>query len=269
MSINSYLEKMFSLKDKVVMFTGAGGGIGSEVALGMAKAGAHVALCDINIEQLAITQKMIEGENGKASSFLLDVTDMDNIKKCVGEVAGINGRIDVLVNCAGINKREGLADVDEATYDRIMNINLKGVFFTSQAVAHYMKKQDSGSIINIGSHNTGWILGGCSVYGATKSGVVSLTKSMSVEWAKYNIRANCVSPGHIKTPLTTVTWEHPERSKYLLDRIAMNRPGYPEDIVGVCLLLASDASSYITGCEYRVDGGCMSGGQPWPYDTAF
>lgn len=269
MSMNSYLEKMFSLKDMTVMFTGAGGGIGSEVAMGMAKAGAHVALCDINGEQLAKTQKMIEDEGGKATSFLLDVTDMDNIQKCVDEVAAISGRIDVLVNCAGINKREGLADVNEATYDRIMNINLKGVFFISQAVAHYMKKQRAGSIINIGSHNTGWILGGCSVYGATKSAVLSLTKSMSVEWAKYNIRANCVSPGHIKTALTTATWEHPERSKYLLDRIAMNRPGYPEDITGVCLLLASNASSYITGCEYRVDGGCMSGGQPWPYDTAF
>ncbi len=269
MSINSYLENMFSLKGKTVMFTGAGGGIGSEVAMGMAKAGAHVALCDINAEQLAIIQKKIVDDGGAASSFVLDVTEMDNIQKCVDAVADINGTIDVLVNCAGINKREGLADVNEATYDRIMNINLKGVFFLSQAVAHYMKKQNSGSIINIGSHNTGWILGGCSVYGATKSAIVSLTRSMSVEWAKYNIRANCVSPGHIKTPLTTVTWEHPERSKYLLDRIAMNRPGYPEDITGVCLLLASDASSYITGCEYRVDGGCMSGGQPWPYDTAF
>lgn len=269
MKTNSYLEEMFSLKNKVVMFVGASGGIGSEVAMGMAKAGAHVALCDINMEELSKIQKRIEDEDGKATSFFLDVTSMDNIQGCVEDVAKINGRIDILVNCAGINKREGLADVDEATYDKIMDINLKGVFFISKAVAHYMKKQNSGSIINIGSHNTGWILGGCSVYGATKCGVVSLTRSMSVEWAKYNIRANCVSPGHIKTALTTATWEHPDRSKYLLDRIAMNRPGYPEDITGVCLLLASDASTYITGCEYRVDGGCISGGQPWDYDTNF
>ncbi|NMB43257.1 MAG: SDR family NAD(P)-dependent oxidoreductase, partial [Clostridiales bacterium] len=235
MSITSYLETMFSLEGKVVMFTGASGGIGSEVAKGMAKAGAHIALCDIDLTQLTKIQKEIESEGGKASSFFLDVTDLDNINKCVDEIGAINGNIDVLVNCAGINKREGLADVTEDTYDRIMNVNLKGAFFVSQAVAHYMKRQSSGSIINIGSHNTGWVLGGCSVYGATKSGLYSLTKSMSVEWAKYNIRANCVSPGHIKTALTTVTWEHPERSKYLLDRIAMNRPGYPEDITGVCL----------------------------------
>ena len=269
MSDNSYLEKLFSLQGKTVLFTGAGGGIGSTVATGMALAGAHVALCDINMDSLLQVKKEIEINGGKASSFQLNISDLDSITHCVEAVAEINGHIDILVNCAGINRREGLADVAEETYDRIMDINLKGVFFMSQAVAPYMKEQNGGSIINIGSHNTGWLLGGCSVYGATKSAVWSLTKSMSVEWAKYNIRANCVSPGHIKTALTTVTWEHPERSKYLLERIALNRPGNPDDIVGVCLLLASDAATYITGCEYRVDGGCMSGGQPWPYDTAF
>jgi NAD(P)-dependent dehydrogenase (short-subunit alcohol dehydrogenase family) len=92
---------------------------------------------------------------------------------------------------------------------------------------------------------------------------------MAVEWAKYNIRANCISPGHIKTDLTTPTWEHPERSKFLLERIALGRPGTPEDIIGLCIFLASDAAAYITGEEFRIDGGCMAGGQPWPYDTSF
>jgi len=269
MSVNTYLEKMFSLKGKTVLFTGAGGGIGSSVAKGLALAGADVILCDINIDGLADVKAEIKASGGNAYCVQMDVTNSEDVKQSVKAAAQINGRIDILVNCAGINKREGIVDVDEATYDRIMAINLKGAFLVSQAVAPYMKEQNGGSIINIGSHNTGWVLGGCSVYAATKSGVLALTKSMSVEWAKYNIRANCVSPGHIKTALTTVTWDHPERSKYLLDRIALNRPGYPEDIVGVCLLLASDASSYITGCEYRVDGGCISGGQPWDYDTNF
>lgn len=269
MSVGSYLQKMFSLEGKTVLFTGAGGGIGGEVASGMAAAGAHVALCDINLEALKKRQSDIEAQGGMASIFLLDVTDRKSISKAVGDAAKIRGRIDVLVNCAGINRREGLADVDEATYDKIMEVNLKGLFFVSQAVAPYMKEQRSGNIINIGSHNTGWILGGCSVYGATKCGVLSLTRSMAVEWAKYNIRANCVSPGHIKTDLTTVTWANAKRSEYLLDRIALNRPGYPEDITGVCIFLASDAASYITGCEYRVDGGCICGGQPWDYDTSF
>lgn len=269
MEEKSYLEELFTLEGKVVIFTGAAGGIGSELCEGLAKAGATVALCDINQKNLDDLKNRIQETGGIASSHLLNVMDKENIRACVEEVHSLYGHIDVLVNCAGVNKREGLLDVEEETYDRLMAINLKGTFFMSQEVAHYMRKQNYGNIINIGSHNTGWVLGGCSVYAATKSGIVALTKAQAVELAKYNIRANCISPGHIQTPLTTVTWEHPVRSKYLLDRIAMNRPGYPKDIVGVCIMLASDASAYITGCEYRVDGGCIAGGQPWPYDTKY
>ena len=264
--MNTYLESLFSLNGKVALITGAAGGIGSAFAKTFAKAGANVALCDINMEALESLRDSI-GEN--ASVFHLNMTEFDSFEKVVADVAKITGNIDILVNCAGINKREGVVDVDEATYDRIMDINIKGAFFLSQAVAPYMKAQMAGSIINIGSHNTGAILGGVSVYGISKSGLMSLTRSQAVEWAKYNIRANCLSPGHIKTELTTVTWEHPERSKYLLERIALNRPGYPEDLVGMALLLASDASTYITGQEFRIDGGFLAGGQPWPYDTKF
>lgn len=269
MSVAENLEKLFSLEGKVVLFTGAAGGIGSAIASGMAGVGAQVALCDINQEQLEKVQSDIEAAGGSASSHVLNVTDKESISACVKEIGEKYGHIDVLVNCAGINKREGFMDVTEETYDRIMAINLKGVFLVTQAVAPYMKAQNGGSIINIGSHNTGSILGGCAVYGATKCGILSFTRSMAVEWAKYNVRANCVSPGHIQTALTVPTWEHPVRSQYLLDRIALNRPGYPKDIVGVCIMLASDASSYITGTEIRVDGGCIAGGQPWPYDTEF
>ncbi len=269
MSVAENLQQLFSLEGKVVLFTGAAGGIGSAIASGMAAAGGEIALCDINEEQLKSVQEEIEENGGKASSHVMNVTDKESIHNCVEEIGKKYGHIDVLVNCAGINKREGFMDVTEETYDRIMAINLKGVFLVTREVAPYMKEQNAGSIINIGSHNTGSILGGCSVYGATKCGILSFTRSMAVEWAKYNIRANCVSPGHIQTALTVPTWQHPERSKYLLDRIALNRPGYPADIVGVCILLASEASSYITGAEIRVDGGCIAGGQPWPYDTEF
>jgi len=261
-----YLTSLFSLEGKTALVTGAAGGIGSAIAIGLAKAGAHVALCDINTETLEDVKK----EAGNNSSIhYLNMADINSFPETVKNIANINNRIDILVNCAGINKREGLVDVTEETYDKIMDINLKGVFFLSQAVAPYMKEQKNGSIINIGSHNTGAVLGGVSVYAATKSGMLALTRSMAVEWAKYNIRANCVSPGHIKTELTKATWEHPTRSKYLLERIALNRPGTPDDITGICIFLASEAASYITGCEYRVDGGCLCGGQPWEYDTNF
>ena len=263
---NDYLTNMFSLEGKTAIVTGAAGGIGSAVALGLAGAGSHVALCDINEDAL---HKVHTEAPGKTSVYKMDMADFGCFPDTVEKIAQKSGRVDILVNCAGINKREGLADVDEATYDKITDVNLKGVFFLSQSVAPYMKKQRDGVIINIGSHNTGAVLGGVSVYAATKSGVLALTRSMAVEWAKYNIRANCVSPGHIKTDLTAPTWEHPVRSKYLLERIALERPGSPEDCVGVCIFLASPAASYITGCEYRVDGGCLCGGAPWPYDTGF
>ena len=262
----SYLDMLFSLTGKTAVVTGAAGGIGSAIAEALCSAGASVFLCDINTEVLDSVKSKI---GDKAFAIKLDMTDINSFDGICEDVAAKTGRIDILVNCAGINKREGLADVDEATYDRIMDVNLKGVFFLSQTVAPYMKKQMAGSIINIGSHNTGAVLGGVSVYGASKSAIVSLTRSMAVEWAKYNIRANCISPGHIKTELTTVTWEHPVRSKYLPERIALARPGYPEDIAPLVILLASDASAYITGEEFRIDGGCIAGGQPWPYDTSF
>ncbi len=267
--IGDNLEKLFSLEGKVALVTGAGGGIGAELAKGMADAGAKVALCDIKPEPLKAVQAEIQAAGGAASSHLMNVSDKASVDAAVEDIIKTHGHIDVLVNCAGINKREGLLDVEEETYDRIMDVNLKGVFLVSQAVGLHMIRQRSGSIINIGSHNTGAVLGGVSVYAATKSGVLALTRSMAVEWAKHGIRANCVSPGHILTPLTLPTWEHPERSKYLNERIAMQRPGAPKEIVGVCVLLASDAAGYISGSEYRVDGGCLAGGLPWPYDTKY
>ncbi len=264
-TIGAYLEGLFSLKGKVILLTGAAGGIGEALARGLAGAGGTMALCDLREDEV----KKVAGDLPEAEGFALDVTSRQSIDACAAAVHQRFGRIDVLVNCAGINKREGLLDVEEATYDRIMNINLKGVFFMSQTVAKLMVKQGGGNIINIGSHNDEGMLGGCSVYGATKSGVVALTRSMAVEWASHNIRANALSPGHILTPLTTVTWEHPTRSVWLRDRIAMRRPGTPQELVGMCVMLASDASSYMTGQAYHIDGGCLCGGDPWDFDTAF
>jgi NAD(P)-dependent dehydrogenase (short-subunit alcohol dehydrogenase family) len=264
-TIGDHLERMFSLEGKVIAMTGAAGGIGSILAKGLAEAGGKLALCDLREAEV----KKLADEFPGATGFGLDVLKIDSIQKCFDAVVAHFGRIDVLVNVAGINKREGLLDVAEETYDRIMGINLKGVFMASQAVGRQMVRQGGGNVINIGSHNDEDMLGGCSVYGATKSGVVALTRAMAVEWAQHNIRANAISPGHILTPLTTVTWEHPTRSVWLRDRIAMRRPGKPEELVGICVMLASDASSYMTGQAYHVDGGCLCGGDPWDFDTQY
>ncbi len=269
MNIGSNLEKIFSLEGKVILLTGATGGIGEVLAIGCAAAGGQMALCDLDLEKTKAVSQKIENEGGISKSFSLNIMDMENIKACVDSVIKEYGKIDVLINCAGINKREGFLDVEEKTYDRIMDINLKGLFFITQEVVKHMIPRKSGNIINMASHNSVGMLGGCAVYGATKSGVTALTRSMAVEWAKHGIRANAMAPGHIITPLTTVTWEHPTRSVYLKDRIAMGRPGTPEEILGLTIMLASDASSYMSGMMYHVDGGCLAGGAPWDYDTKY
>jgi len=269
MSLESNLTKLFSLQGKVVLMTGAAGSIGAALSRGMAGVGAVVCNCDINEPALAQLEQEILAEGNQAESYYMDVTDNDSVKAAVAAVIQQFEKIDVLVNVAGINKREGFLDVTEETYDRIMDINLKSVFRVTQAVAPHMMQRRAGSIINIGSHNATSMLGGCSVYGATKSGIVAFTRSMAVEWAEWGIRANAISPGHFLTQLTQVTWDHPTRGEYLRERIAMRRPGEPEELLGLVVLLASDSSSYMTGANYVLDGGCLCGGAPWDFDSAY
>jgi gluconate 5-dehydrogenase len=267
MDVGNYLKTLFSLEGKIALITGAGGGIGSALTKGLAGAGATVVMTDISMESLDKLIGQIDPGNHKA--LYLDVSDLDSIRSCVADVLREYGRIDILVNCAGINKREGFLDVEESTYDRIMNVNLKGVFFLTQEVVRISMRHTGGKIINIGSYNSTGMLGGVSVYGATKSAIAALTRSMAVEWAKFNIQANCIAPGHILTELTKATWENEHRAGYLRERIAAGRPGNPEEIVGLLLLLASDASSYMTGHLFNVDGGALIGGKPWQFDTKY
>ena len=164
---DSYLGALFGLEGKTIVVTGAGGGIGLAISEGLLRAGAEVAMCNRTPAKCQPLADKINAEGGTASVHQLDVTSLDSIHACVDEVMARYGKIDVLFNVAGVNKREGLLDVEEADYDRIMNTNLKGLFFMSQAVAREMYKRRTGSIINIGSHNDEGMLGGGSVYGAT------------------------------------------------------------------------------------------------------
>ena len=268
-SIMLNLEKLFSLNGKVILLTGASGGIGKVFAEGFAAVGATMALCDIDTDKLIDVETKINNSCGNAKKYYLNFLEPESIKTCVDSVINDFTRIDVLVNCAGINVREGFLDVEEHTYDKIMDINLKGLYFLTQEVARFMIKRGKGNILNIASHNSVGMLGGCSVYGASKSAVTALTRSMAIEWAKHGIRANALAPGHILTDLTKATWEHPERSKFLKERIAMERPGTPEELLGIAIMLVSDASSYITGSMLHVDGGYLAGGAPWPFDTRY
>ena len=263
LDIKANLAEIFSLEGKVILLTGAAGGIGRELAVALAKVGGLIAVCDIDLKGAEEVEKEIVSFGGTAKSFYVDLMDTASLKTLADQVVAEWGKIDVLINNAGVNKRELLENAEEESYERIMGINLKSVHFLTKAVVKYMKEAQKGSIINVASYNAVMMLGGCGLYGASKSGVAALTRAQAIELAKYNIRSNALTPGHIKTQLTAPLWGDPVRSKFLLDRIAMNRPGTPKDLVGMTILLASDASSYMSGTLHVVDGGCLAGGQPW------
>ena len=207
MDTGAYLHSVFGLEGKTILVTGAAGGIGSAISRGLASAGGEVALCGRNLEKCRALADEITAAGGRATAHRLDVSDLDSIRACVDEVVRQYGKIDVLFNVAGINKREGLLDVEPETYDRIMDTNLKGVFFMSQAVAREMYRRKSGNIINIGSHNDTGMLGGCSVYGAAKSGVIALLHGGGICPVRHPLQrhqpwpySHGADPGHLGPP---------------------------------------------------------------------
>lgn len=271
-TINRNLANLFSLENKVILMTGGAGAIGSAIAKCYAGLGAKVVVADFNEDAMAEVAGEIEAEGGECMTLKLCLPDEESIESVVNATIEKYGRIDVLANIAGVNKRTLMTNGSEETFDRIIGVNLKGSYLISINVAKKMialnetlpdDKKVRLSIMNVASYNSVMMLGGNSVYGMSKSGVAAMTRSQAIEWAKYGFRSNALTPGHISTKLTAQLWDDPYYSKYMLDRIAMARPGYPEDMLGMSVLLASDASAYMSGQLCIVDGGCLAGGQPW------
>ncbi len=257
------LERFFGLKGKTALVTGAGGGLGSALAEGLAGAGAAVALADLpGSAGLREVHARLEREGYVTSTVEADVADVAAAPSTVQQVLDHHGSIEILVNCAGINRREPILDVTPETYDRITGVNLRGLYFLSQAAARVMKDNGGGKIINIGSLTSTIALSDVSVYGCTKSAVAQLTKTMAVEWAQYNIQVNAIGPGFMRTALSDPVWEDPARRSWMEGRIPMRRGGQPDELIGTAVLLASPASSYISGQLIFVDGGFLSG-SPW------
>jgi len=262
----SFLDRLFSLTGKTALITGATGGIGEALAMGFAQAGATVGVHSRSPEKVAATCQAIAADGGKAVALTADITTVDACRHLVADAHAALGRLDILVNCAGINRRKPLTAVTEDDWETIMAVNLRSAYFLCQAAHPIMKTQGGGKIINIGSLNTTYGLDGVSVYGATKAGMAQMTRVMAVEWAPDKIQVNLLSPGFIMTPLTEEgVWQNERRSKWLHARIPMRRPGEPEELVGAALLLASPAASYMTGTAITVDGGFLAGGS-WDRD---
>jgi NAD(P)-dependent dehydrogenase (short-subunit alcohol dehydrogenase family) len=255
------ITTLFSLSEKCALITGASGGIGRVLAVAFAKAGANLTLNGVSKEKLEQTQAEVEAVGGRVRIISGELNSVGTCRKLVTKATEGMGRLDILVNCAGTNRRKPIRDVTEVDFDSITSLNMKMVFFLSQAAHGVMSKSGGGKILNIGSVTSTEGLGGVSVYGLTKAGVGQLTKTMALEWAKDNVRVNCLAPGFILTPLTEVgLWGDTHRKRWLRERIPVGRPGKPEELVGAALLLVSDAGSYMTGQILNVDGGYLAGG---------
>ena len=248
------MSNPFDLTGKVALVTGGNVGLGQGIALALAEAGADIV--SVALSDSDDTVAKVQAMGRRAHAISADLTSIEPVERVVQEALAAMGRIDILVNNAGLIRRADAVDFTEADWDLVMNINLKTVFFMSQAVARlFIKQGDGGKIINIASMLS--FQGGIRVpsYTASKSGVAGLTKLMANEWAPHRITANAIAPGYFATANTQALREDPARSAEILGRIPAGRWGEPSDLGGAAVFLASRASDYVQGAILPVDGG--------------
>lgn len=251
-------QNLFDVSGKVVLITGAATGLGEGYAHIFAESGCKVACADIQFEKVCQTAEDICSQGFEAKAFEVDVTSQKSIRKMAAEILDSYGRIDVLVNNAGVEHIEPFTEVSEEHYDFITSVNLKGVFFVAQEISKIMQKQGGGKIINIGSLGSYIGLAESSVYCTTKGGVIQMSKTMSIELGPDNIQVNCVAPGYFITPMTQPFYDDAEHRAWIESRIPLHNWGTVKDLAGPMLFLASDASNYVTGATIKVDGGWLA-----------
>ena len=254
----------FSLDGKVALITGGSRGIGRAIALTFADAGADVVISSRQLPELEQTAEEIKAKGRKGLAISSHIAKLEESESLVEKVKAEFGRIDILVNNAGANPYNGpLIDAEEWAWDVTMNVNLKGPFLLSQLVARIMREQGGGNIINMAARG-GIRPTAQSIYSVTKAGLIMLTQVMAKEWGQYNIRVNAIAPGVIKTQFSEALWKEPATGEAVAKDTALGYLGVPEDVAGVALFLASDASSYMTGATIVVDGGRLVGPPSFP-----
>lgn len=246
----------FTLTNQIALVTGAGRGLGRATALALANAGADVALGLRDKRTGGDLVREIEALGRRALALQMDVTDLDQISSAVDEAVARFGRIDLLVNNAGIAPENAAEHVTVHDYDETCAVNLRGTFFVSQAAGRVMIRQGSGRIVNLSSQAGFVALPGEAVYCMTKAAIAHLTKCLAVEWGKYGITVNAVAPTFIETPGTAAYLENANVRADVVERIAaLHRVGQPMDVAGAIVFLASPAASLITGHTILIDGG--------------
>jgi 2-deoxy-D-gluconate 3-dehydrogenase len=253
----------FRLDGRVALVTGASHGIGEALALAFAEAGADVALAARGAEDLERVAARARALGRRAAVVPTDVADLAQIERMVERAAAVLGEPDVLANVAGVTRRKAILDATPADWDFVVNVNLRAVYFASQAFARRLvaRRAGYGKVIHIASMTSYRGFADLSLYGITKAAVVSLTKFQAVEWAPHGIRVNAIAPGWIETPMTASM--NPARRRWVKDHLPQGHYGSGADLAGMAVYLASPASDYATGQTFPVDGGFLAG-NPWP-----
>lgn len=246
---------LFDLTGEVALVTGASKGLGRAMAVGLAKAGASLALCARDRGGLAETKAAAEAHGVRAEIFEMDVLRAASVREAVAAAILAFGRIDVLVNDAGVNVRKPTLELSEEEWDRVLDTNLKGYFLVAQAVGAHMVARGKGKVINVSSIFGAVGMNNQLAYASSKGGVVQMTKVMAIEWAKQGVNVNAIAPTYFETPLVAALRNDPERFRFINERTPMGRWGQPEELEGTLVYLASRASDFVTGQTIYVDGG--------------
>lgn len=256
----SYLDDLFGLTGRVAVITGASRGIGKGIASGLLGAGATCVITGVNQQRLDDTVAEFQGQGLKAEGFACDVQFKDQIQALVDYVTQTHGRIDILVNNAGFTEGHDTLDYPEDVFEKTLMIDLQAPFLLAKHFGKMMTAQKSGNIINVTSVNAELGFPGNPAYAAAKGGLRQLTRALAVDLGKYDVRVNSLGPGYFHTDFNAASWADPERKQHRAERAIMNRWGEPEELAGLAVFLASDASSFVTGQHFYADGGWLAKG---------
>ncbi len=249
------INQLFSLQGKTALITGGSSGLGEGIALALGLAGAEIAIAARREVPLAEALSRLSKQGIKTSSFVADLSGLEQSAELTKQVLSKLGKVDILVNAAGINLREPFEAITPQSWQEQLNVQLAAPFFMTQALAPQMKERNWGRVINIASLQSYRAFANSAPYGAAKGGILQLTRAIAQEWSKFGITCNAMGPGYFPTALTAPVFNNPALVKMHAERTAIGRNGEVQDLNGLAIFLASDASAYITGQTIMIDGG--------------